>query len=66
MVLQLIGYHGQSAFFDELNALRAELPVLREREATYCLADGTYTDTLPPELAAAVSRLHKWTYYLLK
>ena len=66
MVLQLIGYHGQSAFFDELNALRAELPVLREREATYCLADGTYADTLPPELAAAVSRLHKWTYYLLK
>lgn len=66
MVLQLIGYTGQSAFFDELNALRSELPVLREREASYCLADGTYTDTLTPELEAAVSRLHKWTYYLLK
>ena len=66
MVLELIGYSGESAFFDELNALRHELPVYREREASYCLADGVYTDVISEALQDELVRLHKWTYYLLK
>lgn len=66
MVLELIGYSGESAFFDELNALRRELPVYREREASYCLADGVYTDVISEALQDELVRLHKWTYYLLK
>ena len=66
MVLEFLGYSGESAFFDELNALRTELPVLRVREASYCLGDGSYTDTLNNAQLAEVERLRKWTYYLLK
>ena len=66
MVLELIGYSGESAFFDELNALRRELPVYRERESSYCLADGVYTDVISEALLDELVRLHKWTYYLLK
>ena len=66
MVLELIGYSGESAFFDELNALRRELPVYREREASYCLADGVYTGVISEALQDELVRLRKWTYYLLK
>lgn len=66
MVLELIGYSGESAFFDELNALRRELPVYREREASYCLADGVYTNVISEAQQDELVRLHKWTYYLLK
>ena len=66
MVLELTGFSGQSAFFDELNALRTQLPVFRVRESSYCLAGGSFTDALPAAQAAGIERLRKWTYYLLK
>ncbi len=66
VVLQLLGRCGQDAFFDYLNELRLTLPVLRSRENAYCLADGTYTDTLTEEQAAMVDKLSKWSYYRLK
>lgn len=66
MVMEWMGYSGASAFFDELNLLRRTLPVLRERESSYALSDGSFVNTLPSELESELVRLHKWTYYLLK
>ena len=40
--------------------------VYREREASYCLADGVYTGVISEALQDELVRLHKWTYYLLK
>ena len=34
--------------------------------ASYCLADGVYTDVISEALQNELVRLHKWTYYLLK
>jgi phosphoglycerol transferase MdoB-like AlkP superfamily enzyme len=66
VVMQLIGRSGQDSYMDFLNELRLTLPVVRVRESTYCLADGTFTDTLTDEQAALVDKLAKWTYYQLK
>lgn len=66
VVLQLIGGTGQDAFFDYLNALRLELPVICYRESTYCLGDGTHTNTLTADQQALIDKLSKWTYYNLK
>lgn len=66
LVLELIGQTGLDPFLDYLNEMRRTLPVVREREDAYCLADGTFTATLTAEQTALVEKLGKWAYYRLK
>ena len=66
IALQLSGHGGDNAFFNFLNELRLELPVLRKRVNVYCLNDGTFTTTLTPEQDKLVDKFSKWSYYLLK
>lgn len=66
MVLSLSGHDGHSAFFDYLNAMRRELPVLRPWKSVYILSDGTFTQELSPQLQAQVDKLDKWSYYILR
>ena len=66
VILTLTGHNGENAFFDYLNTLRLELPVLRAREGVYARSDGTLTTSLTPEEQAMVDRLSRWTYYRLR
>ena len=54
-VLELTGRTGESPWFDFLNQLRRELPVVQKQ--AYQLADGTVTDQLTEEQAARACRL---------
>ena len=62
-VLELIGRTGESPWFDFLNQLRRELPVVQKQ--AYQLADGTVTDQLTEEQAAKIAKWRQWSYYKL-
>lgn len=66
IALQLSGHSGDNAFFDYLNELRLELPVLRDRANVYGLKDGSLTTSITPEQSKLVDKFSKWSYYLLK
>ena len=62
-VLELTGRTGESPWFDFLNQLRREVPVVQKQ--SYQLADGTITDQLPEDLAAEILKWRQWSYYKL-
>ena len=62
-VLELTGRTGASPWFDFLNHLRREVPVVQKQ--SYQLADGTITDQLPEDLAAEILKWRQWSYYKL-
>lgn len=66
VVLELIGFKGRDAFFDELMTLRRELPVIKSLQSCYMTADGSLTDSLDGGLQASLDRIHRWMYYRLK
>ncbi len=61
LVCELCGLNGSDPFWDFLGQLRRQLPVICQ--SRYVLADGTVTDTLPPELQTLENKLRKWCYY---
>ena len=64
LVYELTGRRGSSAYWDALTQLRRVLPVLCQ--GNYVLPDGTVTQTLNDEQAAAAQKLRWWEYYRLK
>ena len=62
-VLELTGRTGASPWFDFLNHLRREVPVVQKQ--SYQLADGTMTDQLTEEQAAQILQWRQWSYYKL-
>jgi len=66
VALQLSGHSGCNAFFDYLNDLRMELPIIRDKVNVYGLKDGSLTTTITPEQLKLVDKYAKWSYYLLK
>ena len=62
-VLELTGRTGESPWFDFLNQLRRELPVVQKQ--AYQVADGTVTDQLTEEQAAKIAKWRQWSYYKL-
>ena len=62
-VLELTGRTGESPWFDFLNQLRREAPVVQKQ--TYRLADGAVTETPPEALAAEILKWRQWSYYKL-
>ncbi len=67
VTMELAGFTGYDAYFDYLNQARRALPVFREREHAYILADGTYTDQLTnPDHLEILRKLDWWQYYKLK
>jgi hypothetical protein len=76
ILLEMTGLTGRDAFFDQLSVFRRSVPVYRDDENAYLLADGTYSDSpeLPvyssfmvqPEISETLRRLHWWTYYRIK
>ena len=62
-VLELTDRTGESPWFDFLNQLRRELPVVQKQ--AYLPADGTLTDQLTAEQAAQVLKWRQWSYYKL-
>ncbi|MBQ8590074.1 MAG: sulfatase-like hydrolase/transferase [Firmicutes bacterium] len=63
-VLQLAGFSGEDPYFDFLNEMREQIPVIWKEN--YRLADGTYTNELDEEMAQLLEKLHCWQYYKLK
>ena len=63
-VLELTGRTGESPWFDFLNQLRRELPVVQKR--TYMLPDGTFTKEISQEQSALVQKWRQWSYYKLR
>ena len=72
-LVELTGRTGESPWFDFLNQLRRELPVVQKK--TYILADGTVlpqrilneqTDEAAAALKDAVHKWRCWSYYKLK
>jgi hypothetical protein len=64
LVYEITDLMGKDAFFDFLNEMRRELPVVWRN--SYRLADGSYTDTLSQEQQDMINKLDKWMYYKLK
>ena len=62
-VLELTGRTGESPWFDFLNQLRREVPVVQKQSCQ--LADGTLTDQLTEEQAAEILQWRQWSYYKL-
>lgn len=63
MILELAGFEGRDAYFDFLNEARRMLPVFREKESVYMLADGTYTNAISEELYNGVVKVVDWWEY---
>ena len=63
-VLELTGRTGELPWFDFLNLLRRELPVVQRQ--TYQLPDGTVTDQLTDQQADMVQQWRCWSYYKLQ
>ena len=66
VILELIGFEGRDAFFDELMSLRRELPVIKSLQSCYMTADGTLTAGLDARLKDRLAFIHRWMYYRLK
>ena len=63
-VLEAAGRGDESAWFQYLDQLRRELPVIQNQ--TYLLSDGSVTTQLGSGQAQEIAKLRKWTYYKLK
>ena len=63
-VLELTGRSGELPWFDFLNQLRRQLPVVQRQ--TYQLPDGTVTDQLTDPQAELIRQWRCWSYYKLQ
>lgn len=64
MVLELLGYSGQDPFFDFINELRKEVPVIYKEN--YKTVDDGYTDKLEEYQQTLVNNLRNWEYYKMR
>ena len=63
-LVELTGRTGESPWFDFLNQLRRELPVVQKK--TYLTMDGTYTKLISSEQEQLIDQWRKWSYYKLR
>ena len=63
-LVELTGRTGESPWFDFLNQLRLELPVVQKK--TYLTMDGTYTKIISTEQEQLIDQWRKWSYYKLR
>lgn len=63
-LVELTGRTGESPWFDFLNQLRRELPVVQKK--TYLTMDGTYTKIISSEQEQLIDQWRKWSYYKLR
>ncbi len=63
LLTELLGIDGLSPYYDELNALRRDFPVLSE--LYHMDANGNFLDTLPQNQQVRLDTLIGWEYYLL-
>ena len=63
-LVELTGRTGESPWFDFLNQLRRELPVVQKK--TYLTMDGTYTKIISTEQEQLIDQWRKWSYYKLR
>ena len=64
VLVELTGRTGESPWFDFLNQLRRELPVVQKK--TYLTMDGTYTKIISTEQEQLIDQWRKWSYYKLR
>lgn len=64
LTCQAAGFRGLDGYLDYLNLLRQEIPVCST--SGYMIADGTYLEQLPENLAAMEQLRWHWQYYRLK
>ena len=64
MVLELLGYSGQDPFFDYINELRKEVPVIYKEN--YKTIDEGYTKELEEYEQTKVSNFKNWEYYKMR
>ncbi len=63
-LVELTGRTGESAWFDFLNQLRREVPVVQKNE--YVSMDGSVFTEPGPELMENISKWRQWSYYKLQ
>lgn len=63
-LLELLGYEGQDEYFDFLNDLRREIPVIAK--GYYQTPEEGYTNELTEEQAMWYEKLRNWEYYKIK
>ena len=63
-LVELTGRTGESPWFDFLNQLRRELPVVQKKN--YLTMDGTYTKIISTEQEQLIDQWRKWSYYKLR
>ena len=63
-LVELTGRTGESPWFDFLNQLRRELPVVQKK--TYLTIDDTYTKLISSEQEQLIAQWRKWSYYKLR
>lgn len=64
MVLELLGYTGQDPYFDYINEVRKEVPVIYKEN--YKTADEGYTKDLDEYDQTLVNNLRNWEYYKMR
>ncbi|MDE6454654.1 MAG: LTA synthase family protein, partial [Dysosmobacter sp.] len=64
VLVELTGRSGESPWFDFLNRLRREAPVVQKNE--YVSLDGAAFTEPDPELAADISKWRQWSFYKLQ
>ena len=64
LVYEITGMTGSDPFFDYLNKMRRELPVICGNN--FRLADGSYTNTLSQDHLNMIDKFDKWMYYKIK
>lgn len=64
VLMELLGYEGQDAYYDFLNDMRREIPVVWKNY--YKTTANGYTQNLTEDEAALVDKMHKWEYYKMK
>ena len=61
--MELTGREGESPWFDFLNQLRREVPVVQKSD--YVSIDGSAFTEPTPELSADIAKGRQWSYYKL-
>ena len=61
---ELLGYEGQDAYYDFLNDMRREIPIVWKNY--YETTETGYTQELTEDQKALVDKMHKWEYYKMK
>lgn len=64
MVLELLGYKGQDPYFDFINEVRKQVPVIYKEN--YKTADKGYTKELDEYDQTLVNNLKNWEYYKMR